>query len=103
VKTANEKFKEKVAGILNANIPDILAIASEALAGEIAKAAQEETAYFGYHDEFVNDILANTPESWDGDDAAEDIAVRYVRALELLAEIKFGRLPEPADGLERRK
>jgi hypothetical protein len=33
-------------------------------------------------DEFVNDILSGTPDSWDSDDGAESIAVAYVRELE---------------------
>lgn len=40
------------------------------------------TAFTGDHDEFVNELLLNTPESYDGDDAAEAIAVRYVHDLE---------------------
>lgn len=42
--------------------------------------ADEEEAY--PHQQFVNDLLENAPESWDGEDAAESIAVAYVRALE---------------------
>lgn len=34
------------------------------------------------HQEFVNQLLSNTPESWDGDEAAEWIATEYVRELE---------------------
>jgi hypothetical protein len=34
------------------------------------------------HQEFVDELLRNAPESWDDDDAAEAVAVSYVRALE---------------------
>jgi hypothetical protein len=34
------------------------------------------------HQEFVNELLKNAPESWDDDAAAESVAVDYVRALE---------------------
>jgi hypothetical protein len=34
------------------------------------------------HQEFVNEVLKNAPESWDQDVAAESIALDYVRALE---------------------
>lgn len=34
------------------------------------------------HDGMLEDLLANAPQSWDGDDAAEHIAVAYVRHLE---------------------
>lgn len=34
------------------------------------------------HQEFVNDLLKDAPESWDGDAAIESIAIDYVRELE---------------------
>lgn len=34
------------------------------------------------HDDFVNEILLNAPDSWDDDAAAEAIAIDYVRKLE---------------------
>lgn len=34
------------------------------------------------NDEFINELLSGAPESWDGDEAAEAIAVAYVRELE---------------------
>lgn len=34
------------------------------------------------HDEFVNEILRNAPDSWDDDDTPEAIAVAYVHELE---------------------
>lgn len=34
------------------------------------------------HQNFVNEILLNAPDSWDDDEAAEGIAVAYVRELE---------------------
>jgi predicted RNA-binding protein len=39
------------------------------------------------HEDFVNELLKNTPERYDGDDAAEHIAVTYVRDLEKALEI----------------
>jgi hypothetical protein len=44
------------------------------------------------HQDFVNEILKNTPESWDGDEAAEHIAVKYVRELELRVTLLGGSL-----------
>jgi hypothetical protein len=55
-------------------------------------------------DEFVNEILSGTPESWGSSEgAAESIAVEYVRALEarlaaLAGESALERHPEDADG-----
>jgi hypothetical protein len=34
------------------------------------------------HDEFVNQLLLNAPDSWDDDSTAEQIALAYVRKLE---------------------
>lgn len=34
------------------------------------------------HSDFINEILKNTPDSWDGEESGEWIAVQYVRALE---------------------
>lgn len=34
------------------------------------------------HDGFVNTLLFGAPESWDGDDAAESIALNYVAEIE---------------------
>jgi hypothetical protein len=42
--------------------------------------SDEEAAY--PHQQFVDDLLLNTPDSWDGDEGAEYIAVEYVRELE---------------------
>jgi len=47
----------------------------------------------GSHQEFVNEILENTPESYDGDDAAEAIAVTYVRDLEATTQAVRTLLP----------
>lgn len=33
-------------------------------------------------DDFINDLLLNTPESWDGEGSVESVAVDYVRTLE---------------------
>lgn len=33
-------------------------------------------------DWFINELLENADDSWDGDDSAESIAIRYVRYLE---------------------
>ena len=38
------------------------------------------------HVGFVNEVLENTPEHYDGDEAAETIAIRYVRDLEFVAK-----------------
>jgi hypothetical protein len=51
----------------------------------------------GYRSELTNDILLNAPESFDGDEAADVIAVRYVRHLE--AEIAEHAEPKPAPEL----
>jgi hypothetical protein len=37
-------------------------------------------------DDFVNELLESAPEHFDGDEGAEEIAVRYVRILEQVAE-----------------
>jgi hypothetical protein len=34
------------------------------------------------HTDFVNELLKDSPESWDGDEAAETIAIAYVHELE---------------------
>jgi hypothetical protein len=39
------------------------------------------------HQEFVNELLDHAPESYDGDEAAEAIAIRYVRDLEATARL----------------
>jgi hypothetical protein len=38
------------------------------------------------HVEFLNDLLEHAPDSWDGDDPAEAIALAYVRHLEAQVE-----------------
>lgn len=42
----------------------------------------EHDDFVNEHDDFVNEILEHTDDDWDGDDAAEEIAIRYVRHLE---------------------
>jgi len=51
-------------------------------APDVTKLRAELDELTGYHDELANDILLNAPESFDGDEAAGVIAVRYVRHLE---------------------
>lgn len=43
------------------------------------------TGFTGDHDDFVEAILANVPDGWDGPEEGEDTAIRYVRALERVA------------------
>jgi hypothetical protein len=51
-------------------------------APELARLRAELHEEQGYRSELTNDILLNAPESLDGDEAADVIAVRYVRHLE---------------------
>lgn len=51
----------------------------------------------GEWDEFLNELLENTDEAWDADEAMEAIVLRYVRCLEGLTERYLGRLPVPGD------
>lgn len=44
----------------------------------------------GEHDEWVNAILEQTPDDWDGDEAGESIAVAYVRHLEAVVRHAYG-------------
>jgi hypothetical protein len=51
------------------------------------------------HQEFVDKILQGAPESWDGDEASESIALDYVRELEARVQRLGGSLdrwPEDA-------
>lgn len=64
---------------------------------EVLRARQtENTVWLGDHDEFVNELLRNAPDSWDDDAAAEHIAVQYVRTLEKRVRTLGGTL-ERAD------
>lgn len=68
---------------------------------QVAAAEAEAQRYASAMRKVVDDILYGAPESWDGDEAAESIAVSYVRALE--ARCDAMRLPrdkwiEDADG-----
>jgi hypothetical protein len=50
------------------------------------------------HDEFVNAILEGAPDEWDGDEAAESIALGYVHHLEAQVDLLGGsRAPESLD------
>jgi len=52
----------------------------------------------GYgHDEFLNDLLENIPEEWDTDEAAEAIAIDYLRHLESEVKRLGGRFYPWAD------
>lgn len=57
--------------------------------------ADLEAAYA--HDDFVNDLLAHTPDSWDDDAAAESIALDYVRELERRVTERGGTLERWAE------
>lgn len=94
MKTARERFEVSVAGVIRTALPISLS-AAQAMAVQIAKLPERATAFLGDHDEFVEQILANAPESWDADEAAESIAVDYVRCLEdYVREFCHGELPE---------
>jgi hypothetical protein len=49
------------------------------------------------HDEFVNSILEQAPDSWDGDEPAERIAVWYVREMERRVMASGGTLERYSD------
>jgi hypothetical protein len=66
-------------------------------APDVTKLRAELDEEQGYRSELTNDILLNAPESFDGDEAADVIAVRYVRHLE--AEIAEHAEPQPAPEL----
>jgi hypothetical protein len=54
------------------------------------------------HAAFVDDLLKNTPDSWDGDEGAETIAMEYVHELERRVEAlggSLGRWPDDAQDL----
>ena len=51
--------------------------------------------------EFVNEVLANTPEHYDGDNSGEAIAVRYVRDLEAVADAAEAIVNETGIGMYR--
>ena len=57
-----------------------------------------------HDDEFVNEVLANTPQEWESSEGdAESVAVEYVRAIEarllaLAGPAALERYPEDADG-----
>ena len=48
------------------------------------------------YDDWLNELLRDTPESWDGDSSAEQIVLEYVRHLEHLVTTAYGN-----EGLER--
>lgn len=54
-------------------------LAAAAYGARIARLEEE-------HSDLVNELLEQAPESWDGDEAAEAIAVSYLRHLERLAD-----------------
>lgn len=66
-------------------------------APDVTKLRAELDEEQGYRSELTNDILLNAPESFDGDEAADVIAVRYVRHLE--AEIAEHAEPKHAPEL----
>lgn len=58
----------------------------QTIAHRVASHLGPPTTYFGDHDEFVNELLSQAPEDWDGDEAMEGIALDYVRRLEKLLD-----------------
>ena len=51
------------------------------------------------HDDLINDLMLQMPDSWDGDEAAETLVVQYVREIErrlLAAGGSLERWPEEA-------
>jgi hypothetical protein len=66
-------------------------------APDVTKLRAELDEEQGYRSDLTNDILLNAPESFDGDEAADVIAVRYVRHLE--AEIAEHAEAKPAPEL----
>lgn len=66
-------------------------------AGSLRQRAHDLEAEAAEHNEFLNDLLANADDSWCTDAPAEVIAIRYVSALEAIAERHLGRLPVPGD------
>jgi hypothetical protein len=51
------------------------------------------------HADFVNELLDDAPDCYDGDESAEDIALRYVRDLERIRDyLRYGRTAD-MDGL----
>jgi hypothetical protein len=45
------------------------------------------------HDDFIDELLENAPETYNGDAAAEAIIVQYVRDLEVLRDYYIEQLP----------
>jgi hypothetical protein len=67
----------------NQDLNDMAKIAAEEITGlkrELAEARKE-------HDEFVNEICAFIPESYDNDEAAESIIIRWAKDIDTLAGI----------------
>lgn len=61
---------------------DQLQAAHNALSRKNAELAAELRELTGYHDELLEDVLRNAGDEWDLDEAADAIAVKYVRHLE---------------------
>lgn len=60
------------------------------LASEHERLRIEAEAYRSMYDGVVNEVLTNTPEHYDGDEDGGQIAVRYVRDLERVADLATG-------------
>lgn len=51
------------------------------------------------HDDFIDDLMLQMPDSWDGDEGAETLVVQYVREIErrlIAAGGSLARWPEEA-------
>ena len=57
------------------------------LAAENERLRTEAEAHRAMYDGVVNEVLENTPEHYDGDEGGGQIAVRYVRDLERVADL----------------
>jgi hypothetical protein len=65
---------------------DLAVTAHDALVADV-RAARLAWWEHPEHQDFVNELLDRAPESYDGDEAAEAIAIRYVRDLEATARL----------------
>jgi hypothetical protein len=68
------------------------AIRINELESELARVRAEAAEMDGYHAETINGILLNAGDEFDGDEAADVIAVRYVRHIEAERDRKHAAL-----------
>ncbi len=55
------------------------------------------------HEDMVQELMTNMPESWDGDESAEALVIEYVHQLEIRLDELGGsleRYPEPDEEKE---